>query len=402
MKVLFMTVGTGIGKDEGIKSLAHGLAFAIRRHSPDRVVFFGSEKSKQTIEEIKEQYREMEGKELKDDMYEFVQIGNIDSFRDCYEAMEKKVKDYERDEIIVDYTSGTKTMTTSAAIVAMLYQKPLYVTSGKRGENGLVIPGTEEVKQQNLYSAYDKFSLDKAKEAFNSYRFEDARNYLKCIVALEEKRDLLMLVDAYELWDRFNHREAWKILKEVKLREEGINRNKEFLGRLNKAVDEGKDVREFLIPDLLNNAGRRLEEGKYDDAVARLYRCLEMMMQYVLWRDYQIDSSDVDTWKLRILNLEDKVVDAIEKKRGDDGKIRLGLMDDIELLHYLGNDLGKIKDDGEIRDLLRRRNYSILAHGNEPVDEKTARRFYGRVKEIAGRVVDDLDRMMELSRFPKL
>jgi len=53
-RVLFMTVGTGTGLDVEKKTwnLAHGLLASIDHYKPDRVVFFGSEDSKVTIETI--------------------------------------------------------------------------------------------------------------------------------------------------------------------------------------------------------------------------------------------------------------------------------------------------------------------------------------------------------------
>jgi len=52
---------------------------------------------------------------------------------------------------------------------------------------------------------------------------------------------------------------------------------------------------DLLIADILNNARRRMKEGKYDDAMARLYRTVELIAQYRLKMKYEIDTSDVDT-----------------------------------------------------------------------------------------------------------
>jgi len=403
MKVLFLTVGTGVGQDDAkIKSLAHGLLVSILKHAPDKIIFFGSEKSKRTIEAIKELYLEEENKELEEERYEFVEISNVDDFNSCYTPIEEKIKEYKDHKIVIDYTSGTKTMTTSAAIAAMLYQIDLFVTIGKRGENGLVKPGTEDIRSQNLFVVYDKFSIDRAKDAFNSFRFEDARNYLKQVVDAEEKDHLLQIVDAYDEWDKFNHDKAWELLSKVKIDNGGIAKNKSFLGKMNSTKKSGGFVEEFLIPDLLNNAERRIEEGKYDDAVARLYRCLEMIMQYTLKKDYGIDSSDVDTWRLKVdLGVDEKIVEELERKRIDD-KIKIGLMEDINLLDILKSDLGQLKNDNELRELIRKRNFSILAHGNEPVDKATAEKFLKKVLDVGRKVVRNIDKKKEDAKFPKL
>ena len=399
MKILFMTVGTGVGKnDEKVKNLAHGLVFAIITHNPDKVVFFGSEKSADTVAEVKRQYLEKMGKELGSKKCEFVKINRIDDFYDCYTSIENKMKEYEGQEIIIDYTSGTKTMTTSAAMVAMLYQKKLFITSGKRGENGIVIPGTEEMKSQNLFAAYDKYSLDKAKEAFNSHRYRDAKNYLMQIVALEEKNEYLRIVEGYDLWDKFDHEKAMRVMEEIK--NPICDQNKAFLGQLNSTKKSGKLVEKFLIPDLLNNALRRIEEGKYDDATARLYRCVEMIAQYRLKSKHGLNPSeikfaDLDTKPLRNLW-------KYEKKKDGKGIITLAMKNSFELLKDLEDEIGNVIDDNELNDLLKKRNISILAHGIEPVKREDAEKLYKKTLGVSYKVVDNLEELMAKSTFPKL
>ena len=181
---LFMTVGTGRGTEDSVKSLAHGLLSAIIHYNPDKIVFFGSADSKETVSSLKEQYREEKKKGLADD--EFIMITGVDDFNECFGKMRRKIEECEDHGIIIDYTSGTKTMTMSAAICSMLYHKKLNLISGERGKDGIVIPGTENQREQNLYSAYDELLLDKVKDLFNSYRFEDARSTLNEIVILED------------------------------------------------------------------------------------------------------------------------------------------------------------------------------------------------------------------------
>lgn len=51
---LLMTVGTGIGGQVATEDLAHAILFSIDNSNPDIVIFFGSEKSKKTVESVKE------------------------------------------------------------------------------------------------------------------------------------------------------------------------------------------------------------------------------------------------------------------------------------------------------------------------------------------------------------
>lgn len=147
-----------------------------------------------------------------------------------------------------------------------------------------------------------------------------------------------------------------------------------------------------------------MEEGKYDDAVARLYRIIELVAQYRLRAKYEIESGDVDVWHLRTLGkMEKKEVEKYKKLRGENGKIKLTLRKDFELLHDLGDEVGKkFIEDNRMKDMLAKRNSSILAHGLVPVEEEDGERMFGKVREYVELVVKDFDILEEESAFPKL
>ncbi len=110
-----------------------------------------------------------------------------------------------------------------------------------------------------------------------------------------------------------------------------------------------------MVVDLINNARRQIEEGKYDDALARLYRACEMLAQLRLLQK-GINSSDVD------LN-NDKVP---KKSKG-------WLAKSYQLLDEMGDELGqRYTSDRKLQAILNERNYSILAHGCKPIPKETA------------------------------
>ncbi|RLG10348.1 TIGR02710 family CRISPR-associated protein, partial [Candidatus Pacearchaeota archaeon] len=194
-----MTVGTAIGEDadKKIESLAHGLLVCIEHYKPDHIVFFGSEDSCKTIKEIERQHKSQYNKELSS--YEFIQFTSIDDFDSCFQLIQNEIYKYSNSEIIIDYTSGTKTMTMSAAIAAVLFHKKLTLISGRR-KDGVVLSGTERIVEQSLYSLYDKLLLRRMKESFNNYRYNAARNYLDEIVLLngdKTKEYYYNLIDSY-------------------------------------------------------------------------------------------------------------------------------------------------------------------------------------------------------------
>lgn len=402
-RILFMTVGTGIGvnKEEKIKSLAHGLLVCIEHYRPDNVVFFGSDQSMDTIESIKEQYYEQHQEEFTD--YEFVEIKNVDNFDDCFYNLIKKLEEYQQEEVIIDYTSGTKTMTIGAAISSILYHKKLSSILGKRGEKGIVIPNTEKITEQNLYSFYDKLLLNQVKELFNNYRFGAASKVLEAIVIQETElqENYKFLIKAYDLWDKFRHQEAFAELTKIGKQH---GENKAFLGKLLQTSEEKRELN--YIADLLNNTERRIEEEKYDDATARSYRVIELIAQYRLRDKYQLISSDIKIKRLKELGVKNQDIEQYKSLKGVNKKIKIPLQKNYELLNTIEDNLGKmfIKDK-EMKNLLKIRNNSILAHGLHTVRKEDAINFFNTAKLYAEEVSKekvDLEELRKIALFPKL
>ena len=102
---LLMTVGTGIGGQVATEDLAHAILFSIDNSNPDIVIFFGSEKSKKTVESVKEQYLNEFEEEF--DYFEFIHLEQIDDFKIYFEAFKRKIQELDGYKIIIDYTSGT-------------------------------------------------------------------------------------------------------------------------------------------------------------------------------------------------------------------------------------------------------------------------------------------------------
>lgn len=399
-RVLFMTVGTGVGDSEDkIHSLAHGLMKSINHSRPDEIVFFGSELSKKTVNSIEEQYQ----KDIRGDLPQnkFVLINDVDEFKECFGRIKEKVLEYDNCEIIIDYTSGTKTMTTSAAICSLLYHKDLTVVYGDREQNGMVSKGTEQVKTQNLYLAYDELLFDEFKKFFNHWRFHAAAETMQKIVAMKDKEAYLKLTHAYRAWDLFNHPKAKEILtsrevSQLKGIKDTISKNMAVLGPLTNPNQRNKSPQ--LIADLLNNAKRRGAEQKYDDAVARLYRTVELIAQCVLKEKFDIDTSDVDLDKLSILTRSQMKLD-----ENNGSKINVGLHKSYNILKYEGEELGKKFDNNKkLKDLLKRRNESILAHGLKNITREEYEELMEKTTELALEVYPDVEFLMEKAQFPQL
>jgi len=398
MVSLLMTVGTGHTNSETRRSsLSHGLAFAIDRHRPGQLVFFGSDQSKKTVKEIKEEFLEMTGKALP--TYKFVEIHEIDSITACIRAMDEEVRAIKGRKQI-DYTSGTKTMTAAAAIVATLHHVPLYIVEADRGKDSNGISGTERIREQTLFPVYDHILCEKAVREFNAYRFESAIHTLKDTVVLEEKEKYLRIFEGYAAWDRFDHEGAFKILGDLK--DDRISMNKAFLGKLTRKNDL-KQKAPMQLADLVANAQRRIEERKYDDATARLYRAVELVAQIHLLNHGVDDISK----NLRVDDLRTYLsaadMEECHQKAKDNGALLLGVRDKYALLQKMGCANAWVEYE-TVMGFLTKRNTSILAHGLTPVDREFVSGFYDRVLTLAKSACGKLEfgKELENATFMKL
>ena len=109
-KAMLITVGTGEG-------VAHGLSYSIKQQNPDYILFLATEDSeKNTIPEIL--------KNSKIENYHLIISKDINDIDNLYKEYEEEVnnvfrKGYKNNEIVVDFTSGTKAMSSALAIVGI-------------------------------------------------------------------------------------------------------------------------------------------------------------------------------------------------------------------------------------------------------------------------------------------
>lgn len=400
---VFMTVGTGTekNKEKGMESQAHGIAYFIKEMKPDKIVFFVSKESEETIEYVKKYT------EINETNSEIVLITNINDITEIATKIFHKVSEYEKMgfEIKMNYTFGTKTMTTALSFISVLKKKDLYLVGGRRGENGIIIPGTEELKKQSLHVIYDVFLFEKVKEMFNSYKFSNALNFLNNIVVFEDvekertKKDYENLIKGCREWDKFNHKDAVSFLKHTCLIPSSqltILKRLVFLAEKNdKTKSELEEYYAMLLADLINNSKRRINEHKYDDAVARLYRVIEFIAQMKLKVYYDVDTSNVN-----LILIPREHCEKYEKLRDERGKIRLGLKKAYELLKDFGNETGKnFFNNKEMEKLLFIRNNSILAHGFVPINKENAEKFFEIVKDFAIKEVKQTNNLIEEIKF---
>ncbi|MCS3918743.1 TIGR02710 family CRISPR-associated CARF protein [Fervidibacter sacchari] len=412
-KGMVITVGVGGG-------IEHAIALSIRNSNPDHIVFLVTEQSEKTLEKIEQ---EAKGLGITLPPYETERIRDENDAELAYEAAVSAIrklgeKDIAPSDITVDYTTGSKPMSAGALYAAIMEgcAEIVYVT-GQRDKNGRVISGTEKFITAVPNRLMARRILTEAVRLFNAWQFTAAKQLVdeflqpfpkdKVAELFPDLDSLSKLCAAYQAWDAFDHITAQKAFEEIDRQtmerwspDGQIARNKGWVNKLARklmAQNPTERLCKELLVDLWANALRRLKEGRFIDAVARLYRLTELVAQFRLWHQYGIDTSDVD-----ISKVPENVRERLENYRDEKGKVKIPLRASYELLEALDDEIGKAWAKPELRDALSARNNSITAHGLEPVTEEVARKLKEAVEPIVKRLVPELDSLFQEARFPQL
>lgn len=403
-KALILTVGTGTRPDTNI---VNPLKKTILDSNPDFTVLMASLDSQVHAQMIMDELK------LCQDQARIVIVPNPDKIHDVFKAINAQFRGlyrmgFECHQIAVDYTSGTKAMTGGLVLSAVANgcETLKYITGQRR--NGVVMDGTEEFLSLSSSSILAHYEIQIGRRFILSYRFDAAQDVLNRVnSALLDEYDakvaenLMIAAGAFKYWDTFDHArftgEYPKISFEFReLAEFRVgDRTLEALRVLLRAQKSGSIVEDTLA-DMYNNAYRRFQEGKFDDAMARLYRLTEMMGQWAMAK-LGLRSDDLDL---------EKVPDALREdyarfREPSDGKVKIGLARGYQLLAALNVELGRaFKSDKSLQGRLNSRNNSILAHGVKPVAKDECSSMLRILGELAADHVPGFLERVNALRFP--
>ena len=444
-----------------------GLPKAISDTKADLVYFIHTKDSLKTIDDVISTLKQKGIDENDRDLKEY-----MDSFNENETYFKKKLESHvdlnesfiesrhiirklknEGYDVRVDFTGGTKVMGVGLYLAAMSEHCKYFYISGKRQDDiGNVISGFEEIQQlEDPYETFAVREFNRGIQFFNSYQFDASLINFKTAYDVLEDDDLkeraklfIDIVKMYNSWDKFNNNliEDSKITK-IKLNKflkeniievidksenltsyfnernpefyEQLKRNLKFLDKKisNKQSENFKDIKVYL-PDLLNNAQRRIDEGKYDDAVARLYRASELVAQLKL-----VEYDFINSWELK-KNLS-FYVDKNKINKGVNSKTKrslnnwkyynnkdtvdtFALKKTYELLSKLNKDDARALSDNffdNIKEDINERNTSILAHGLKPIDKTLADELYGLVLNHSLKLYSNVEKYQRFAEFPK-
>ena len=300
---------------------------------------------------------------------------------------------YAPEDVILDVTGGTTPMRFGAALAAMSRNmRMVHQRVPQRFVDGgweLDPAGRREIlPMNNPLESTGLLRQDQAVQLFNRRDYAAAAlvfvDILRKVNGAERRHyygGLLSLARGYAAWDVADYAAALNHLRtaceelssdfsETALVErtagltEAITSHLSFLGKT-----RGKLSVENVV-DMVENARRRIaDQGRYDDGVARLYRAVEMYHQWRLLARHSVSTKEVE-W--------DRIGERHRASFLDATKLtELPNVLDLTRARALDRILGgeAREDDNVLRDLLRQRNSSILAHGLEPIGENSARRF---------------------------
>lgn len=405
--------------------------------NPDLVYFIHSKKSKENSLFI------IEETNLKN--YRFKLLDDHESVDDAFAKASECINELKKEDytIITDFTVGTKPM-TAGLVMASIEHDCDYKYVGEADENsredelGPVKSGFEKNKdQENPYEKYAINEFRSGREFFDKYQFSASlENFTHALDKLSEsdlklRSDLFIkLVSFYDSWDKFNFENNLDdIIDEI---ESNHSLNEYFTQEIPNFFMQMKNNLHFLdknsnpmyyLPDLLNNAERRISEGKYDDAVARLYRSLELIAQLQLLKFRIVDENTLKENRTFLIDKEKLQKKASKKALGEidtwnpygwkhtNKKYleRLDLSGDYSLLNILSsekrNDLEKSSQEIykfylNIDARVKLRNKSILAHGLNALNERDALTIYKLILKQAEKLCPNIKKEMEIAKFP--
>lgn len=157
-----------------------------------------------------------------------------------------------------------------------------------------------------------------------------------------------------------------------------------------------------LVVDIFCNAERRFEQGRYDDAIIRLYRILELLAQHRL-ACRGIDTVNVSIKEPKVkADFEDITEKIHGAKRGISEKI--GLLDAYILLFILKDELIDEADVEELKERISVRNVLLIEHRDKLGTEKIYTKFRDYVSGWLYKTVEieNLDELIDGHRFVEL
>ena len=383
MKALVLTVGTG-DRDDLVATLFDPLAKSLADGQWDRVVLLPSSVSAPHAEEFRE--RTSGDHPQSEVSVRPLPTGAEEDADRSYEHFDAVLAgllgDARADNIVVDFTRGTKAMSAAVVLAAVRHgvHELRYVT-GKRDRRGTVRAGTESVRTSAARTVESHRRLDLSRALLVRGNYSAAGDVLRNLDG-DDASAARRVAGFHAAWDRLDYRGAITALdgrEDVQVPAEWRElaptcRVRSWVESLVPNEGEGPPgcaVLQRLIADLLANGERRVAMGQFEDSLVRAYRVLELIGQARLL-EHGLDSGDLDCRNVAVRCLQGKIrKKKQEPLRTQAGRLCAGRFQVARLLRILGDDLAEPLLDydrgnsADWKSLLNPsvRNKSLLIHG---------------------------------------
>src|SRR5262245_57360505 len=319
-----------MAQDQPVKALVIALTdhaaaavYSINRLQPESLCFVLPEGAKSLVEsEVQPKIERMPKR------WDWVVMAETGEFLGCYQTLARTLPemlhtwDVQSGDLVVDVTQATPAMAGALTLVTMpMSSRIVSLVPAREGQEGdrIDIAGQPFVWMQgNPWDEAASVSRREGCELFNRRLFAAAAKLfreLEVRVSGGQKplyRAFADLADGYDLWERFQYRQAWEKLKTAVRAFDmatlwggpagltsllpSIKANAGFLEKL---VLDPAPVKDMQANDLLAHAGRRLQNlHDTEAAVVSLVRALEAFAQRQLFRQYKIKTWDVQVEQL--------------------------------------------------------------------------------------------------------
>lgn len=407
-RALVLTVGTG-NVDQLEETLLAPLRKSIRQGEWARVVLVPSQMTRGFADRLREGLGD-----LPIEIDPLPKRGMEDDADACFAHMDGVLArlaeaGFPSDRVVPDFTRGTKAMSAALATAAVARGVPRlrYLYGGARDGRGMVVPGTEVVGDFDVREIAARRRLDLARALLLRGAFAAAEQAAPEPGETESLAETARFARAaaafYGAWDRLDYDAAasakveaprgldplWRSLGPTREQREWC---RALAGKVERDPRAAAARLRRLAADLLANAERALRARRYEDAVIRAYRVLEMIGQARLASRGLLSSH---------LPADHPAVRAVRSQgRGEWGENRdrtlsAGRLRVTELLTQLGDPMGaELRAEAE-RPLgprnkaYRARNDNILVHGFEALGARDARGLEGFLGRLEALLLED-------------
>ena len=312
----------------------------------------------------------------------------------CYEFFEEKFRElfqkgFRPENIVIDFTHGTKAMSAALYAIGMRYRvSDFHYIKRNNDKDGNLTAG-ETVQNFDASYARGLAILDQCKTLFKTWQFSAASTLIsseKPSKKLANTFDQVKLfADFYATWDKLDYKKAATMTPSSEI--PGFNfatdqAVRDWIDALAKPImepdeecaevltqdqlDENAKTAINIMFDLYANGLRRLEAGQHEDAAIRAYRMAEMLGQIFLFQSGYISNH---------MSPSDPTVSAFAennrlKAKNGDIYPPFGRKQVIKFLEHIKHPNADFlrSIDGRVESI---RNESILIHGFSPRIEDT-------------------------------